>query len=141
MRIVEIKKMECTKMKNKKTNQQMYQETVQYFEPIAKQSGAFDSNQTNRAKCYCLASQTCVKEKIKEIFNLENKNTHDLLSLLEYLDTQTTNDINQNKATTGFLRHLMFDALYDSFFTTIHDVIQQNDPEAYKQLIQQAEIA
>ena len=128
-------------MKNKKTNQQMYQEIVDYFEPVAMQSGAFDSTQTNRAKCYVTAKQTSVKEKIKEVFNLEHRTTLDLLNLLDYLDAQTTLDINENQKTAGFLRQLMFDALYDTFFATIHDVIEQNDPKAYKHLMQEAEIA
>ena len=128
-------------MKNKKTNQQMYQEIVKYFEPIAIQSGAFDSTQTNRAKCYVTAKQTCVKEKIKEVFNLENRTTLDLLNLLDFLDVQTTLEIYENQKTTEFLRQLMFDALCDTFFATIYDVIQQNDPKAYKYLMEQAETA
>ena len=121
-----------------KTNNQMYLEVVQYFEPKAKASGFFDEDKIrgNLSKCYSSVNKPSITAKFKKICDMDNRTTVDLLNLLDYLSERITREITEiRKKPTGFMRDIMLDAIYDVFFDIVYNIIQEKEPENYKQLM------
>ena len=107
------------------TNCEMYLEALDYFEPKAK-GGDF---QKPLPDLFYKNEQT--REKLKTIFNMENRTVVDLRNLQDFIFIKTMNDSSSSDK--------LLDCFQDVSMHIIDEVIEQKDPAAYKLIMEKYE--
>ena len=105
-----------------KTNEEMFDEAVSYFEPKAKASKDFEKPLPD-----LFYNNDETRGKIKQMFDLENRSIVDLRNLQDYSFMRTCHVENAD--------HLL-DCFQDVLTHIIDEVIEQKDPVAYKLIME-----
>jgi len=128
-----------------KTNEEMYDELLAYFEPLARESGEFERMKLRPTPVlnYHLPSMFYGEgkkqsiEKIIQVLNLHARSIVDLRNLQDYEFIRSFNvEWNDDEPTNGFQKNILLDCLHDVIAHLIDGVISEQDPAAYRLIME-----